>query len=100
VSKPDKQADYTVGFGKPPAQHRFKKGQSGNPKGRPKKGAKRPEPLRFRDGHLDSLLEQEAFRSLHLQENGKTVEMTAAQAVLRSLMVEGVKGGRLSKKLV
>lgn len=26
--------DYEVGYGKPPAQHRFKKGQSGNPNGR------------------------------------------------------------------
>jgi hypothetical protein len=29
-------SSYTVGFGKPPAETRFKKGQSGNPKGRPK----------------------------------------------------------------
>lgn len=26
-----------VGYGKPPKKHRFKKGQSGNPRGRPKK---------------------------------------------------------------
>ncbi len=31
-----KPSDYEVGFGKPPAATRFKKGQSGNPKGRPK----------------------------------------------------------------
>lgn len=30
-------ADYKVGYGKPPLHSRFKKGQSGNPKGRPKK---------------------------------------------------------------
>lgn len=29
--------DDEVGYGKPPKQHRFKKGQSGNPAGRPKK---------------------------------------------------------------
>ena len=29
-------ADYEVGYGKPPKHTRFKKGQSGNPKGRPK----------------------------------------------------------------
>jgi hypothetical protein len=31
-----KPPDYEVGFGKPPAASRFKKGRSGNPKGRPK----------------------------------------------------------------
>jgi hypothetical protein len=29
-------SDYEVGYGKPPEHTRFKKGQSGNPKGRPK----------------------------------------------------------------
>lgn len=29
--------DYTVGYGKPPKETRFKTGQSGNPSGRPKK---------------------------------------------------------------
>ncbi len=31
-----KSSDYEVGFGKPPGTTRFKKGRSGNPKGRPK----------------------------------------------------------------
>jgi hypothetical protein len=31
----DDGADYEVGYGKPPRDTRFKKGQSGNPKGRP-----------------------------------------------------------------
>lgn len=35
---PDRDDD-KVGYGKPPKKHRFKKGKSGNPKGRPK-GAK------------------------------------------------------------
>src|SRR5829696_5900243 len=29
--------DYEIGYGKPPAQTRFKPGQSGNPRGRPKR---------------------------------------------------------------
>jgi len=31
-----RSADYEVGYGRPPKQHQFKKGQSGNRKGRPK----------------------------------------------------------------
>lgn len=98
MSKLDETAGHAIGYGKPPAQYRFSKGQSGNPKGRPKKAAKKPEPPRFRDGRLDSLLEEEAFRSLRLNENGKPVEMSAVQAIMRSLLLEGVKGNRLAKK--
>ena len=38
MSSDDKTAstDYEVGFGKPPKQHQFRKGKSGNLKGRPK----------------------------------------------------------------
>jgi hypothetical protein len=32
--------DYDIGYGKPPEGRRFKKGQSGNPSGRPAKNAK------------------------------------------------------------
>jgi hypothetical protein len=31
----DKDCDYEVGYGKPPRDGQFKRGQSGNPKGRP-----------------------------------------------------------------
>ena len=32
----DDQPDYKVGYKKPPLHTRFQKGQSGNPRGRPK----------------------------------------------------------------
>ena len=32
----ERDGDYKVGFGKPPERTRFKKGRSGNPRGRPK----------------------------------------------------------------
>ena len=34
-SLPEQDEAYAVGWGKPPRHTRFKKGQSGNPKGRP-----------------------------------------------------------------
>ena len=33
----DDKRDYEVGYGRPPKASQFKKGKSGNPRGRPKK---------------------------------------------------------------
>lgn len=36
ASSASRDADYEVGYSRPPRQHQFKTGQSGNPRGRPK----------------------------------------------------------------
>jgi Family of unknown function (DUF5681) len=36
TAKKSNSASYEVGYGRPPAEHRFPKGVSGNPKGRAK----------------------------------------------------------------
>lgn len=100
MSKSDKGEGYSIGFGKPPEQHRFKKGQSGNPKGRSKKAKDKKKSPRLGDGTLETYLEQEVFRELQLQENGKRVTLSAGQAALRSFVLEGIKGGRLAKRQV
>lgn len=45
------KAGYEVGYAKPPTEHRFRKGASGNPSGRPKGAKNKPKggryPLRY-----------------------------------------------------
>jgi|GEM_PF-976105 len=89
---------YEVGFRKPPRSTRFKKGQSGNPRGRPKKP--KPEPIHLADAPADTFLEQEAYRLLTFRENGQEVQLPATQAVVRSSIMSALKGNRLSQRFV
>ncbi|ANK81871.1 MAG: hypothetical protein TEF_14505 [Rhizobiales bacterium NRL2] len=90
--------DYEVGFGKPPRSTQFRKGQSGNPRGRPKKP--KPRPIELADAPSDYFLEQEAYRLLRFRENGEEVELPASQAVVRSAIMSALKGNRLSQRYV
>lgn len=78
-----------VGYRHPPAEARFRKGQSGNPAGRPRGSRNKPRPERER---IRSLLLEEAYRPIKVNENGKEITMPMAQAVIRSLTVAAVKG--------
>src|SRR5258707_14185668 len=65
---PDNQRDYEVGYRKPPGHTRFKKGQSGNPKGRPA-GAK----------NLSTLLSEALNEPVVVTENGGHNKITRAK---------------------
>ena len=72
-----------VGYRKPPVHSRFRKGQSGNPGGRPKG---------MTSGRAAALMQKEAYRRIRVKEGDKVVTMTVFQAVLRSLITLAMKG--------
>jgi hypothetical protein len=70
-----------VGYGKPPRCSRFKKGVSGNPKGR-SKGSR----------NLKTDLLEELHDRVKVTEKGRCRSLTKQQALLRRLMVEALSG--------
>jgi len=73
--------DYEVGYGKPPAQSRWKKGQSGNPSGRPKASR-----------GLKADLHAELISRMEIQMNGKRISGTKQQLMLKTLTARAAAG--------
>ena len=85
-----RHSGYEVGYGKPPRATRFKNGQSGNPRGRPK-GA-RNKLAGAHEERLKSIVMQEAYRRIRVRDGDKTISVPVATAVVRALAVSGAKG--------
>ncbi|QZD90988.1 hypothetical protein K3148_06280 [Qipengyuania aurantiaca] len=96
---PNNVVPYRVGYGKPPVEHRFQKGQSGNPRGRKKGSSNKP---KIDMGHgmraAEEYLRHEAFRPVTLREDGQLIELPAIQAVFRAMGVAAMKGNRFAQK--
>jgi hypothetical protein len=73
--------NYEVGYGKPPVKSRFQPGRSGNPSGR-RKGVR----------SLKSDLEEELGQTVRVTENGKALELTKQQLVVKALVTKAAKG--------
>lgn len=88
---------YDVGYGKPPKDTRFKPGQSGNPKGRPR-GSKNKRPGLHEERMKDIILD-EAYRDITINEGHRSVTIPMAQAVMRSMAVNAAKGQHRAQRL-
>lgn len=75
-----------VGYGSPPRSSKFKKGQSGNPKGRPRN--------RRREIPYDNLLGQ----MVTVREDGRERRITAAEAFILQLTKKGLAGDSASAR--
>src|SRR5256885_3934382 len=75
-----KTGDYEVGYGKPPRHTRFKKGQSGNLRGRPS-GSK----------NLSTLVIEALNQLVVVAENGGRRKITKRQAIITQLVNQSAK---------
>lgn len=82
----DQNEDYEVGYRKPPKSGQFKKGQSGNPKGRPK-GAK----------GVKASLRRELESKITILEDGRSVKLSKAEVIAKSLTADALKGDSKSR---
>ena len=85
----DNEGDYEVGYGKPPRDTRFKRGQSGNPRGRPP-GAK----------NLSSLLNEALNELVVVTENGGRKRISKRRAAFKQLVNDAAKGEWRALKLL
>jgi hypothetical protein len=85
----DEKSAYEVGYGKPPCQTRFKKGHSGNPKGRT-----------AGDKNLSTLLSEALNERVVVTQNGRRRKITKRKAIVTQLVNRSATADPRALKLV
>ena len=85
------------GYKNPPKEHQFRKGVSGNPKGRPKKKKQTSS-----DPGLDLIasVHRELGKTISVQENGQHKEITKLEAFSAQLVAQSVNGKPSQQKML
>jgi hypothetical protein len=76
--------DYETGYKRPPKEHRFKPGKSGNPGGRPKGARSMPEEVRAA-----------LRRKIVVNEDGRKRKISVLEATLHRLVQQAIAKGDL-----
>jgi len=91
MKRGDAVGGYEVGYGRPPVHTRFRKGESGNPGGRPRGRSERG---------AKALALEEAYRLVTVKEGKTSVALPAIQAIWRSQVTAAVKGSIAAQRTV
>jgi hypothetical protein len=87
--RPDKKGDYEVGYGKPPRHTRFKRGRSGNPRGR-HPGSR----------NLSTVLSEALNEPVIVAENGGRRKISKREAIIKQLVNQSAQGDWRAAKLL
>ena len=85
----ENKKEYEVGYKRPPREHQFKPGQSGNPKGRPKKNKSFSEDIK-----------DEMKELIQIQEQGKLKKITKQTALVKRVVTDALSGKTSAIKLL
>jgi len=85
------------GYKNPPVEYQFKKGKSGNPKGRPRK---KKQPSSDLGLDLIASVHRELGKTISVQENGQHKEVTKLDAFSAQLVAQSVNGKPSQQKML
>lgn len=88
--------DGTVGYGRPPQRSRFKKGKSGNPKGRPRKAAQMPAWARLETEEAVRAIGERRIKGFH--KDGRPFSMRGSKAVTHAIQMKALQGDGPSQR--
>jgi hypothetical protein len=94
---PSKAPNCQVGYKKPPVEHRFKPGQSGNPNGRPRGARNHPRPASNTD--LQDIIAEEKQRLVTVDSPKGPVNIPMAAVITRATFVSAAKGNVRAQRL-
>ena len=78
-----------VGYGRPPREHQFKPGQSGNPKGRPK-GAR----------NEATILQDVLNRKVTIRDGGRSRKIPVMEGIILRIIDDSLKGNTKSASFI